>query len=109
MAGVTDIPHFALPFRFEGGRAVVVQQDSIDDVATCVEVILRYRQGDRVDLPEFGIPDPTFTEGPIDLAAIERAVEKWEERADVLITEDPDRFDELVRHVLVEVRGAQDA
>ena len=100
------IPHFAHPFRFEDGRAVVVDQNSDDDVWTCVGTIVRYLKGDRLAVPDFGIPDPTFTEGRIDTEKIRVAVEKWEDRAGVVITEAPDRFDELVRHVLIELKGA---
>lgn len=106
---MTRLPHFGHPFRFENGRAVVVEQNSLDDVATCVETIVRYRQGDRIAVPNFGIDDLTFTEGDLDLDAMVQAIERWEERVDVLISEAPDRFDELVRFVRVQVtRGAPD-
>jgi hypothetical protein len=37
---MADVPHFALPFRVENGRAVVNDQDTSDDVVTCVVAIM---------------------------------------------------------------------
>jgi hypothetical protein len=106
VAGV--IPHFAHPFRVEGGKVAVVDQNSPDEIWTCVETIVRFFKGDRLAVPDFGIVEPTFTTGPIDTDKIRAVVEKWEERAGVLITEHPDRFDEVVRRVLIELKGTDD-
>ena len=58
------IPHLRIPFRItSSGAADVVEQDSIDDVAQCVEVLLRTRPGDRPEVPEYGIDEPLFGEG----------------------------------------------
>jgi phage baseplate assembly protein W len=79
---MTEIPHFALPFRFVDGRAVVNEQDSYEDVRDCVRAIVSFPQGSRIELPEFGIPDQTFRENGVDAASVRAAVQRWEPRAD---------------------------
>lgn len=96
---MTDFPHFSIPFRVEGARAVVVEQDSTDDVVACVLAILLCPKGYRAELPEFGLEDPTFTEGAPDIDAIARAISEWEPRADTILATDRDALDELVAHV----------
>lgn len=97
---MADVPHFALPFRFgRDGHAVVVEQDSTDDIAACVEAVLRTRPGEREELPAFGSPDPTFEQAPVRLDAIAAAVAAWEPRAEFLLEEAPDALDATVRRV----------
>lgn len=95
---MTDVPQFDLPFRFDDGREVVVEQDSLDDIANSVEALLRTRVGDRDGLPRFGTPDLVFAEQPILEEPLIAQIRAWEPRVDVLIQQDRDRFDEtLVR------------
>ena len=84
---MTDIPHFALPFQFQpgaqntgGSQAVVTEQDSVDEIAYCAYAALICPQGFRVELPEFGLPDPTFS-WPVDVDLIRETVTEWEPRA----------------------------
>lgn len=98
-----DTPHFALPFRFVNGHAAEVEQDTVEDIAACVEAVLRTRPGERDELPEFGTPDLTFTQRPVDTDALLDAVEEWEPRARLLVEERPDLFDETVARVRVAV------
>jgi phage baseplate assembly protein W len=91
------IPHFALPFRFVGGAAAVVDQDTEEEIGQCVEVLVSTPVGSREeDLPEYGIADPTF-DTDLDTGAILDALEEWEPRAVVTLTDDDDALDELVR------------
>lgn len=101
-----DVPHFAVPFRFVGARVAVVEQDSPEEIAQCVEAILATPEGSRIARPEFGLPDQAFTEGGASRREILEAVSVWEPRADVLVEVAPDRFDELVSRVSVTVGGA---
>lgn len=106
MADVS-IPHFALPFRFEGGSAAVVEQDTEDEVAQCVEVLVSTPVGSRIeDLPEYGIVDPAFVP-VIDTGTILDALETWEPRAVATLAVDTDALDELVQRVeaLIAVEG----
>lgn len=96
---MADIPHLALPFRYEGGRPVVNEQDSIDDVSACVEAALRTRVGQRDEYPEFGTPDLTFSQLPTSLDPIVDAVVEREPRARILAEEDPDAVYDAVARV----------
>lgn len=71
-------PQFSLPFRLSGSGVEEVEQDTADEVYQNVLTVLRYRLGDRDALPTFGIPDPVFQEGGIDLRRLTRAVQQWE-------------------------------
>lgn len=72
--------HLAVPFQIDNtGSAVVVDQDSFLDVAQCVQTLLATPQGSRLELPQYGVPDPTFTDGH--LSGLEQAVQQWEPRA----------------------------
>lgn len=80
---MADIPHLAIPLRFNGGQWVVVEQDSEEEVAQCVQTVCAFERGYRIEDPDFGINDPTFTTMPIDTSDIARALEEYEERAEV--------------------------
>lgn len=84
---MTEQPHFDLPFRFGGPQAAVNEQDSIEEVASCVNAILLCPLGYRPELPEFGIEDPAFAQMPLDRDGIRRQVELWEPRASVALEE----------------------
>lgn len=109
MAG---IPHFALPFRFQThlgqARAVVNEQDSYEEIADCVQAVLSYERGTRVELPEFGIRDQTFRQGGVDKEEIERVISQWEPRADAVIESDPVELENYIARaqINVEVPGA---
>jgi phage baseplate assembly protein W len=96
---MTDLPHFALPFRFDRGSAVVVEQDSTDDVVACCTAVLLCPVGFRAELPEFGIEDPTFSQGQVDADTLVSAVRRWEPRAEITFAQEPDAADELVLNV----------
>lgn len=92
-------PHFAFPFRVANGRVAVNEQDSPDDVAACVQAVLRTRPGERDALPNFGSPDLTFHQLPVDPDTLADLVEGWEPRARVLAEQDPDLLAEAALSV----------
>jgi phage baseplate assembly protein W len=102
-----DIPHFAYPFRLErhgpGSQPVVVEQDSLDDVLNCVEIAMLTQIGERVDMPSFGIDDPTFQQQPIDVNLIGNQVAAHEPRAEMAATQHPDALDVRIARVVAEV------
>lgn len=103
---MTDVqtPQFAFPLRLDGDSFAVVEQDSADDVRACVEVIVRYPQGLRLELPDFGTPDQTFKQGAeIDTAVILAAVARWEPRAVTLAAELAITPDLLIRQITLQV------
>lgn len=102
---MTDVPHFALPFRFSTPRAAVVEQDSVDEIAGCVLAVLLCPFGFRVELPTFGVPDPTFSMPGVDVDELRAVVELWEPRASVLFEEEErEALDELQARIATYVR-----
>lgn len=91
-----EVPHFAFPFRVESGSVAVQEQDTTDEVAQCVQVLLATPLGERQEQPDYGVTDPTFQED-IDQQEILTAVSEWEPRALPALTDDIDSADELVR------------
>jgi phage baseplate assembly protein W len=106
----TVVPHFAFPFRVGPSGMATVEQDSLEEIAQCVEVVVRTRPGDRIENPELGVTDLTFSADPVpDRAVITAAVEVWEPRASVLVSDAPNLLDELVRYVSVRVTAGGSA
>lgn len=82
---MASIPHLKLPFTIlPDGTAAVVQQDSLDDVVQCVNVLVATPVGSRVELPAYGVPDATF--GRVTSAQISKAISTWEPRAVATVT-----------------------
>lgn len=112
---MADVPHLRVPLEFVGGKLAVVEQDSTEEVTQCVEAVLRYRKGERLTRPSFGVGDLTFR--PIlpsglrvdDLAA---ALEEHEPRLGVLIEQSAVSSSDAIMGVALRVRmtgGATDA
>lgn len=71
----------ALPLSVTGsGSFSTITQDSDDDVAQCVALVLATPVGDRRACPGFGLPDPLGRGLDADTVAV--ALELWEPRAD---------------------------
>lgn len=84
------ITHLAVPFRLgPDGQPVTVVQDTIDDIAGCVTVLCNTPQGERLDLPDYGIPDQTFAQGEPSVAVVQAAIADWEPRANATVTATP--------------------
>ncbi len=101
---MTLVPHFSLPFRFATPYAAVSEQDSLDEISDCVYAVLVCPYGFRVELPTFGLPDPTFSVPAPDLDEIRDVIDLWEPRASALVATYPDLVDELIAHVEVDVQ-----
>jgi phage baseplate assembly protein W len=82
MPSTPDIPKLAFPFAPETYHS----QDSDAGVFDCVEVLLRTEIGSREEVPDYGIPDPVFREGGMDLEGTIAIIEEWEPRAPVHIS-----------------------
>lgn len=98
---MADFPHFALPFRFSNGAAVVLEQDTTDEILSCVLAVILCPLGYRVELPTFGTPDLAFAEGVARADVIDTVVNEWEPRAAQASSAWLDDVDELISHVLV--------
>lgn len=104
---MADVPHFDLPFRFVGSSFATSEQDSIDDVANCVETILRTRIGFRTWVPEFGSPEYVFKRSPLGTEDIMAIVSAQEPRAELLVQESIDSYDQLIDRLHIEVTAKE--
>lgn len=78
-----SIPHLAVPFRLDRrGAARTVEQDTGEDIVSCVRVLLDTRPGERAMVPDYGLADPTFGYLEINDDVVE-AVQAFEPRATV--------------------------
>jgi hypothetical protein len=102
------IPHLTLPLRMTGSGLAWAEQDTLDEIASSVEAILRYQPGDLDHEPALGMPDQAFRQGGADADEILAVVERWDERAEVVVTEDPSRLDELIDTVRVDVSAVSE-
>jgi len=84
-----DVPHLALPLRIVGERYVSVQQDTLDELVTCVGAITLFPLGYRVERPDFGVQSMEFDTHPLPVDDVEQAIEAWETRAIVHVIEQP--------------------
>lgn len=104
VADVTvTVPHFSMPLRFVAGQAVVVEQDSTDEITDCVANICRYRTGDRPEKPDFGIPDPTFAVNGPNPALLAATVMLQEPRAEIAAAADGSNLEQLVSTIAMTV------
>lgn len=100
---MTDVPHITYPFTLDAkGHPRVVEQDTLDEIVNCTEVIVRTDIGALQDLPEFGITDPTFARR-VDINALRQQINTWEPRAQVQLSASFDSVDQLVQIVQLEV------
>ena len=82
----TAPPHLQnLPALDAFGQFLVNNQDSYEEIASSVEIIVGTLIGQRPALPDFGTLDPTFTY-PVDTTDISNTIIAWDERADPTIT-----------------------
>lgn len=77
----------AIPMRVQDGRLAVVEQDSDEDVAQCLEAIGRTRRGDRFDQPDMGVDPRTFHERPVDVTQMIETLRRHEPRRTVQVIE----------------------
>lgn len=100
---MTSIGHIGYPFRWGvTGNAAELEQDTLDEIVNCCEVITRTTIGELIDQPDFGITDPLFKKLP-NLPGLSAQINNWEPRADVQITTMVDTADDLVREVALQI------
>lgn len=76
------IPKLSIPLTMGAHGLESVEQGSIDEITGCVYAIIATPLGSRVELPDFGVEDPTFEQLPLDLEIqFMAAVAEWEPRA----------------------------
>lgn len=108
----TTVPHISFPWRMvtqpDGSLAAACdEQDSLDEVMSCVQEITACPVGAWADNPSFGVPNQVFSQAPLDPTGITLAIQRWEPRATAAAQEYPDQFDVATRHITVTVSTAQ--
>lgn len=102
---MTDLPHFTLPFRWDigpGGHAsaAVAEQESVQEITSCCEAVIRTVQGQRTTLPAFGRPELEFNTSPAWVRSVlAGALLEWEPRVESLIAAAPDPDDSEIQIV----------
>lgn len=97
-------PHFQYPFRRGAdGKVAVVEQDTLEHVHSCENVIVRCPQGFRNDRPEFGWAFPEFRNIPLNVADLEEALRTFEPRGRAAAREYIEAADAAVRRISVDV------
>jgi hypothetical protein len=99
----SNAPHFDLGFRLDGNKFAEVEQDTIDDVFNCVYASLITPEGFRPEAPDFGTPDLTFMTQPIDPTVILSKINADEPRAQLVLDEQPNAFDDLITQITIDV------
>jgi hypothetical protein len=77
MPAVVDTPHFAYPFTLVGNAVDVSEQDSIDELQDCANVIVRCPTGFLLARPDFGWAFPEFRTVPIDPRELVAAMNRF--------------------------------
>jgi phage baseplate assembly protein W len=105
-APTVDLPHFAFPFvRGKNGHVNVLEQDTIEHVMSCEQVIATCPLGARQERPEFGWDWPVWDTWPLNLGGLEAALQTFEPRGIVSdITELANAVGSWVRDVNVDIQ-----
>jgi hypothetical protein len=98
------IPRLNSPLRYIKGKATVNNQGSLDDIAARVFNTCVTEPGSLEDSPEFGLPDQTFSEQPINSAKIAQIIQKWVPDSTELVEAKPEQFDEAVVNAGIQVK-----
>lgn len=104
---MNDIPHFSFPFKLQGKQFAQNEQDTLDDIAACVDLVMLYEPGWREMLPDFGITSLVFQDQPIGGDLLIAQIQRWEPRAHVLFDQMPDVYDPKTLHGRVQVMSRE--
>lgn len=96
------IPKLKVPLQMGATGLAVVEQDSVEEVAACVYALIATERGSRLEEPDYGVEDASFSTLPMDDEIDEWLVQidAWEPRAKVRTTQD---IEDLIATVTVEV------
>jgi phage baseplate assembly protein W len=75
------VQRLALPLMVApGGHLASLEQDSPEEIAQSVALVIATRPGERRSVADYGMEDPVF--GGLDIADMVAVVAEWEPRAD---------------------------
>ncbi len=100
---MTDPPHFGAPFAFTQEGAVVLEQDTPDEIAACVFNIASCPAGFLAYDPDFGVDDLMGDPTPLDTAALVSEISDQEPRASLVASESGSQFDVSLRTIALQV------
>jgi hypothetical protein len=106
---MADVHHLSFPLRLApDGDFVTVEQGTPEEVAEQVRALVSTPPGwsDEPGLEEMGLEHQAFLQGGANADEIERVIVDYVPDFAGAVSERPDVFDESLRHVGVEVRGA---
>lgn len=93
------LPHFAAPFGWSNRGANVVEQDTPEEIATCLLNIASCVKGSSEYLPDLGVPDLSFKTAPVDTQALVAAAAAQEPRARITADESGSPVDGSLRTI----------
>lgn len=103
------IPHLRFPFQIIGSTASVVEQDTYDEIAQCVQIVLTTDVGERIEVPTYGVSNPVFsTDSQARQQAMIEALNTWEKRWQGTLEITVDNVDEFMHHIHVELPDKPD-
>lgn len=83
MAEPRTIPKLKVPLQMGAHGLATVEQDSVDDVAQCVYMLLATPRGSRLEEPDYGVEEVLWDGFPPDLSEWFTQIAIWEPRAEV--------------------------
>jgi phage baseplate assembly protein W len=102
-----ETPHFLLPMTHNtNGDVLVLEQDTVEEIVQCIEVLIGFPIGSNRNVPTFGTPDITFkslSASAINSDQLKTAILQWEERAAMSIDDVPILTDDLIQQILIRV------
>jgi phage baseplate assembly protein W len=99
-----ELPHISYPFVRDQvtGTVRAIEQDTVEHVMSCEQVIVRHPLGYRIDRPEFGWAWPELDGMPLDLGSLEQALRQFEPRGTATASQYADVAASVV-HISVDV------
>lgn len=81
------VPHLPNTLSFDPyGQMVTNDQDSHNEVAACVQMIIATSPGQRTAVPLFGLDNLDLAHSVVDPGAVEQSILEWEPRANVVVS-----------------------
>lgn len=102
---MTTISHFSFPFTIQNGQMLTCEQDSIEEIQDCVEVLLLTPTGSRLVFPSYGTPELLFSQSPANIPAIINQCNKHEPRAILVLQETLNTLDEKISTIQAQITG----
>jgi hypothetical protein len=88
--------------------AAVVEQNTFEEIANCVEAIVRTPVGFRQDNLSFGFPHVELMPQPVLAQLFTDVITSQEPRADIVMAERPDQYDALIDRITIQISQPPD-